>query len=302
MSRLLGQRALRRSLTALEPERFFFGAIPKTRAQAGAIARGCQEVFRQTHGFMEGWVVLSGRYRLEIEGEFSLMRRGDCLVLPPGVCHAHYKRPNDASSVLGWAASPLSFALYLTGSSSRGARWRSAGHHLLPRADLPEAAVMEQLPARARRWSPAQVAAHAGQCLAMLFSAAKALLDERSSWQTKGIDERDLRVDAITELIDKRYYQSLSLGQIARAVGLSPAYCCHLFSTHKGMSPVAYLCKVRLDAAAKLLAETDLLVKQVAARSGFSDANYFTRRFRRAFGVTPLAYRASAQCSLPHVR
>jgi AraC-like DNA-binding protein len=37
------------------------------------------------------------------------------------------------------------------------------------------------------------------------------------------------------------------------------------------------------------------LAKQIAKQVGFSDANYFARRFHRAFGVTPLAYRESVR-------
>jgi AraC-like DNA-binding protein len=102
------------------------------------------------------------------------------------------------------------------------------------------------------------------------------------------------KMEAVKELIHQRYYQNLALALIARAVGYSPAYCCNVFSQKEKMSPMAYLAKVRLDAAAKLLAETDLLAKEIAARVGFRSANYFARRFRRVFGLTPLRYRASS--------
>ena len=291
MGRILDGRALRRRLTVLEPDSLFFGCVPRPRAEAPRLVHRCREAFRQAHGFMEGWTVLSGHYRLGIGDTFAMMGRGDCLVLPPYVAHAHYVHPRDTYAVLGWTLLPLSVDLYLTRADRCSARRRTMAHHLLPRSGLPEAAVVEHLSVRAARWSRARLATHAGQSLAMLFAAAATVLNDPDGWSNGRTADEDVRVEAIVELIDKDFHQDLSLGQISRAVGLSPAYCCDVFSRHKGVSPIAYLSKVRLDAACRLLVTTDVLVKQVAARTGFHDANYFVRRFRRAFGLTPLAYR-----------
>ena len=299
LRRILGGRGLREILSGLRASRLFLGAAPRARCRGPAAIQGCEEVFRQIHDFTEGWIVLSGQYRLDIDGKLSVMERGDCVILPPETCHAHYAHPRDAYAILGWASFPLSFAIYTTARGGRRTRTRRLGHHLIAKALLPEAAVVEQLPVRAQHWSSSRLATHAGQCLAMLFQAATTLLGEHSGWPGKRIESEDLRVAAMAELIGQRYYQALSLQQVCRSVGLSPAYGCHLFSRSKKMSPMAYLSKVRLDAAAKLLATTDLLVKQVAASAGYRDANYLTRRFRRAFGVTPLAYRASAAQGAP---
>ena len=295
MRRILDGGALRRRLVSLTPDRLFFGCVPGSRVDDPRVARNCREAFRQAHRFMEGWTVLSGHYRLELGGAFATMSRGDCLVLPPNVSHAHYRHARDAYAVLGWTFLPVSVDLYLTRAGRHAPGTRTLSHYLLPRNRLPEAAVAELLPARAAQWSARRFAAHTGQCLAMLFAAAAALLDAPDGWSGEGAEQEDLRVEAIVELVDKKHHEPLSLGQLSRMVGLSPAYCCDVFSRKKGVSPIAYLSKVRLDAAAGLLATTDLLVKQVAARVGFPDANYFARRFRRAFGVTPLVYRASSR-------
>jgi two-component system response regulator YesN len=58
------------------------------------------------------------------------------------------------------------------------------------------------------------------------------------------------------------------------------------------MTFVAYITRVRLTQALRLLRETELSVAEIAASAGFSDQSYFDRRFRRAFGKTPREYRA----------
>ena len=53
--------------------------------------------------------------------------------------------------------------------------------------------------------------------------------------------------------------------------------------------------RVQIDAVKELLAETDLPIKQVAVRCGFSGVRYMTRAFRNATGQTPAAFRKHAQ-------
>jgi transcriptional regulator GlxA family with amidase domain len=58
-----------------------------------------------------------------------------------------------------------------------------------------------------------------------------------------------------------------------------------------GDSIIAYLMKLRLRHAAKLLALPELSVKEVAHASGFSSQYYFSRQFRSHFSLSPLGYR-----------
>ena len=72
----------------------------------------------------------------------------------------------------------------------------------------------------------------------------------------------------------------------------SPNYLVRLFTKTAGLPPMAYLRRRRLEMATQLLIDSDLLVGEVGNRVGWADANYFARRFRAAFGVTPTVYRA----------
>ena len=58
-----------------------------------------------------------------------------------------------------------------------------------------------------------------------------------------------------------------------------------------GMSPNAYLLRLRLCRAMRMLKETDKTVTEIAFACGFNDSNYFTSRFHREIGMTPLKYR-----------
>ena len=59
-----------------------------------------------------------------------------------------------------------------------------------------------------------------------------------------------------------------------------------------GITPNAYIRKVRMEAAAQLLRESPRSVQEISAEVGILDANYFVKLFKQEFGQTPSAYRA----------
>lgn len=68
-----------------------------------------------------------------------------------------------------------------------------------------------------------------------------------------------------------------------------------LFRTATGTTPIEYLLEVRLRRAAELLRRTGLPVGEVAARCGFHDSNYFSKRFRALYGVSPRTFRGGLE-------
>ena len=64
----------------------------------------------------------------------------------------------------------------------------------------------------------------------------------------------------------------------------------HHFFAVTGVAPIRYLIRMRLKKALLLLT-TVTPIADIARLSGFSDQNYFTRQFRKQFGITPNAFR-----------
>ena len=58
-----------------------------------------------------------------------------------------------------------------------------------------------------------------------------------------------------------------------------------------GMSPQKYLILCRLQQAEALLKDTAMRIKEIAGQSGFSDPNYFCRKFRQQYGISPQQFR-----------
>jgi AraC family transcriptional regulator len=95
--------------------------------------------------------------------------------------------------------------------------------------------------------------------------------------------------------IDAHAHQSLDLNRAARVVGLSAFHFLRLFAVVLGVTPHQYLVRSRLRRAARLLADDDRSITDVAFEVGFGDLSNFVRTFHRAAGVSPRRFRAAAR-------
>jgi AraC-like DNA-binding protein len=95
------------------------------------------------------------------------------------------------------------------------------------------------------------------------------------------------------DLADARYAEPLDVAALATAAGLSQAHFSRAFRKAFGESPHAYLLTRRLERAAALLRSTDNTVADICIAVGLTSIGSFTTSFRRMFGTTPTAYRAS---------
>ena len=98
-------------------------------------------------------------------------------------------------------------------------------------------------------------------------------------------------VTAAIKQMDDNPSEPWTLPLLAEKVGLRPDYLCRLFGEIVGISPINYLNRRRLELATGLLRHTPLPVGDVGAAVGWTDANYFARRFNEKFGVSPSQYR-----------
>jgi AraC-like DNA-binding protein len=104
------------------------------------------------------------------------------------------------------------------------------------------------------------------------------------------------------DLIDARYREPLDVPAMARAAHLSPAHFSRQFRAAFGESPHQYLLGRRLERAASLLRSTDRTVSDICFMVGLRSVGSFTTSFGRAYGRTPLAYRAAYPPASDRVR
>jgi transcriptional regulator GlxA family with amidase domain len=81
------------------------------------------------------------------------------------------------------------------------------------------------------------------------------------------------------------------IAELAGQAGLSPRHLQRKFTAEVGMSPAAYVERVRIEAAQRALTEGDDPVEAIARRCGFGTAETLRRAFHRYARVTPSDYR-----------
>jgi AraC-like DNA-binding protein len=89
------------------------------------------------------------------------------------------------------------------------------------------------------------------------------------------------------ELIEEHAFENIPLASLYDRLDLSAGHAEVLFKKAFGLSPVSYRTRLRLRRARELLVSSQLNVSQAARTVGFTDPLYFSRVFRRTFGVTP---------------
>ncbi len=109
---------------------------------------------------------------------------------------------------------------------------------------------------------------------------------------------RDRRRAVETALwIDAHSHEEIDLEQAAAQADISPFHFLRVFANVLGVTPHQYLVRSRLRRAARLLADDDRSVTDIAYDVGFGDLSNFVRTFHRAAGASPRAFRDAARGS-----
>ncbi|WP_144149287.1 helix-turn-helix domain-containing protein [Paraburkholderia sp. BCC1884] len=99
------------------------------------------------------------------------------------------------------------------------------------------------------------------------------------------------QLNRVLSLIETQFERPLRLATLAKASGLSERSLTRHFLQHLGESVGQYIARVRIGHACRMLADTQLPISLVAARSGFSNVANFNRQFKATKLLTPAAYR-----------
>ena len=92
--------------------------------------------------------------------------------------------------------------------------------------------------------------------------------------------------------IERNYARSyITLEQIAEHLSVTASYLSTIFKKELGVSVISYLTEVRLKKAKEIMDSKPLLpIMDVAAQVGYSDPYYFSKCFRKHYGLSPSSY------------
>ena len=91
--------------------------------------------------------------------------------------------------------------------------------------------------------------------------------------------------------IEQNYTENISVPELAAHFNMSTSYFSHFFKEYAQKTVVEYLNETRIQNAKVLLEKEETPIKEIALRVGFSDLNYFSRKFKAITGMTAMEYR-----------
>ncbi|MDD4098393.1 MAG: AraC family transcriptional regulator [Lentisphaeria bacterium] len=236
---------------------------------------GCRVGPRRTTFVHVIWTVC-GSGQVNLDGVRHAVGHGQVLACPPAASHClaaggersweyRWCTLDGALSALLLAALPLPAGTFATGS-------------------CPEAIFLE-LAEKLRNPSP-EGERQAGVAAYAFLSHLGGLASAQREFAGRGRAGMLLsRADAAGEL-------DVNVKGLAESAGLSRSSVHRVFRQELGVTPKRYLDSLRMQAAMSLLRETVLSVEAVAAATGFANANYFAKFFRRKVGQSPSGFRS----------
>lgn len=99
------------------------------------------------------------------------------------------------------------------------------------------------------------------------------------------------RMERVTAYVFDHLDDELDLGKLAEVACLSPYHWHRIYHAMRGETIAATVRRLRLHRATGWLANTDMTVEEIAAKSGFGGVESFTRIFKAAYGMPPAKYR-----------
>lgn len=114
----------------------------------------------------------------------------------------------------------------------------------------------------------------------------------RSARRRSTLEAHGDAADRIRHYLSAHYASPISIDDLAEAVHLSPYHMCRVFRSRTGHTIHGYRTQLRLRAALSRLDDGEDDLTGLALDLGFSDHSHFTTAFRRAFGMSPSAFRA----------
>ena len=138
-------------------------------------------------------------------------------------------------------------------------------------------------------WKNKNTAFHM-QCKAILYNIISML---QSEYNSKYIARSTANLIApAVEYIKKNYTnECLSIPALSEMCGISEDYFRKIFKNTFGISPLKYINDMKISYAKELITSGMYTVTEAAELSGYTDMSYFSREFKKAFGICPADYR-----------
>lgn len=243
-----------------------------------------------SHTWFEFNYVLSGQLITRFGKQPATIRAGEFFLIPPGLVHSH---------------------TYTKGDPHEGICFRWRIRRLEQHNDSSFYARLDRL----RLWQPGSCPDKHGihELLGSLLAETAAGTASKLSLQLRlvqllealaGIHEsappslqegssNDALIRKVEVYLEDFMGEQLNVADLASSLHMSYGHLSRLYKGRTGITLIERMNQLRLAKAHRLLQEESLLIKEVAEQAGFRDIYYFSKAFKRRYGISPQTYRKS---------
>lgn len=233
------------------------------------------------------YYIARGRGTITVENRRTLVGAGDCVVFRRGVRHSAVADPHDPFDVIALHFTATVFDSIAVPELLCFPDVLPIGTDSAPAALLHEACREYALCPPGHTPGMEALALRLLLCLIRDYGAVGAA--SIGSLQLADLQRLLPALRAMRAQLD----DPLPIARLAAHCGLSEAHFRRVFLRVLGMSPVAYLRRLRIEEACRLLRHTSDTIDAIAARVGYTEPSFFSHTFRRMMGTSPGRYRAT---------
>ncbi len=231
---------------------------------------------RHYHNNIEIYFLKEGECNYFIDNKIYELKVGDLVIIPEGIIHkTNYAKPYHSRTLINCSAEyiPKSVLPYIDDFKYI---YRN------PEITKKIEAVLLKIGEEYETTSPFREEALRCYTNELFFLIAK------NTNQTKKQSSGSAFVEETVKYIQENYMNKITLADIATIHSVSEEHLSRTFKKETGFGFSEYLTLVRLQKAEYMLKnEPGKSVCEIAYSCGFNDSNYFSDRFKKAYGVAP---------------
>ena len=236
------------------------------------------------HDRMELLLIRSGTLEVNCGNEIKSLGAGEVAIFPPCLPHCGIAGENgvtydavmfDVSKFFNSTGASSSFLVPLQAQNI------SFEHF----TDCPEVVgALDKIIELCDKKEPCSDILTVGEIYILIGQLFKSCLSEDG-----GLITEDGRFKEVLDFINESFCDDISSATLSRKFGYDETYFCRKFKTVTGLSPMIYIRILRLEKAKKLI-KSGCALSSVWCECGFSESGYFSRCFKKHYGITPKEY------------
>lgn len=243
------------------------------------------------HDEIEIIYVLSGPFKVIIEGEEYESKKGDVFIVNPG--ELHFMGSDKKGADYHTFVFPLELISFMSEDELSEKFFKPLRNGSLKFENVVDPKlitdnmldILDNLILAYNTEGPAKYLQ-----IRILLLQLFLLLQDESMLCMVDNEKNSLGRDILT-LIQQNYTEDIKLSDIANELHMSEKYISRYFKQSFHINLSQYVSHLRITRAKHLLENTNLPITEVAYQSGFSEVSYFVRSFHKSVGLSPLQYR-----------